>query len=40
MTTEKTFKKPNIIMILLDDMGWKDFGCTAVDFMKLRISTG
>ena len=27
-------KQPNIIFILLDDMGWKDLGCTGSTFYE------
>jgi arylsulfatase A-like enzyme len=36
--------KPNIIMILIDDMGWKDLSCTGSDFYETpnidRLCTG
>ncbi len=31
--------QPNVIMILIDDLGWMDLSCQEVRFMKRRTST-
>jgi arylsulfatase A-like enzyme len=28
------FNRPNIILVLIDDMGWRDLGCTGSDFYR------
>lgn len=34
---KQNMKKPNIIFILIDDMGWKDLGCYGSDFYETPV---
>src|SRR4051794_26830750 len=33
-TAQTSQAKPNIVFLLIDDMGWRDVGCTGSDFYE------